>query len=156
MRADADLPWYWGTGASTADGDAGLRSVLGGQLAILAAGIIGPRQVDASQAEDAMLDRIGLGQRVRRIEARLRLLRPLHVVALHLHYSGRTLPYGVDAAAALLPRCVAMVDVRGAHPQDLRGALHAATEAVRRAVRADSDRLVLGAQEAYEQRKGAA
>lgn len=37
MRADADLPWYFNTGAKTRIGDAGLRSTLGAQVAHLQA-----------------------------------------------------------------------------------------------------------------------
>lgn len=151
MRADADLPWYWGTGASTAAGDAGLRSPLGGQLEVLKAGIIGPRQVDASHAEESTIDRVGMGKRMRRIEACLRAMEsPRLVEVLRRHYSGRSLPFGLSPAAVVLPICVRWVSPSGTHPQDLRGALHAATERQRRQVRADGDALVAKALGAYE------
>lgn len=53
MRADAELPWYFGTGPSTWAGDAGLRSNLGGQVAHLEASKLSPQASLARAADRA-------------------------------------------------------------------------------------------------------
>jgi hypothetical protein len=105
--ANFDLPWYFGSGPENYEGDCGLRSNLGGQLALLAireAGSTLPRAptVDASSFEDAMIDRLGAAHRARQIEERLTQLSPLHNRVLAIHYGGGSLP-GVDLVAVLAP-----------------------------------------------------
>lgn len=148
MRADADLPWYY----TQAAGDAGLRSPLGSQLELMQAQqLVDGRTVDAGQIEEAALDRVGIGRRIRRIEATLGRLEPHQVAVLRLHYTGGSLPFAVDPAAALLPLCQRWTALGGPYPQDLRGALHGATEAQRKAIAVDADRAVTQAMEAYEE-----
>lgn len=150
-RADADLPWYFGSGPQSAMGECGLRSPLGAQLELMQSGqLCDGRTVDASALEEAMHRRIGTGDRISRIQAALRGLSSHDVAVLRLHYGGGSLPYGVDPVAALLPACAALVANGGEHPQDLRGALHDLPERERWAIRAEADRMVAVAIEAYE------
>jgi hypothetical protein len=124
MRADADLPWYFGSGASTWAGDAGLRSSLGGQLEAarqfkapdvtnapwMAKGSQ-PHVVDASRAEDDMHQRMGAAWFVRRVRTRLACLTSVQAQALALHYDEKTsLPYSIDASAVLLASARKLID----------------------------------------------
>lgn len=142
MRADAELPWYFGSGASTWAGDAGLRSPMGGQLS--AARQVKrvhvdnppwmtkghqPHVVDASGAEDEMINRMGAAWMARQIATKLAALTRTQAEALELHYDSKTtLPYDVDACAVLLGsarRLVVAPQVK-AHYDVARGALQAA------------------------------
>lgn len=96
-RADAELPWYFGSASKTWQGDAGLRSSLGAQLANPGASSSG---ANMSAIEDAMLRRCGAAGLARDVETRLRTLSKVQVEALRLHYTG-SLPI-VDPAACLL------------------------------------------------------
>lgn len=142
MRADAELPWYFGSGASTWAGDAGLRSPIGGQLAAasqvkqhrvenppwMAKGVQA-FVVDASKAEDEMLARTTAALIARRIATRLACLTRVQVQALELHYDeSKSLPFGIDASAILLVaarRLVVGPQVH-AHYREAIGAVRAA------------------------------
>ena len=104
MRADVDLPWRFGLGASTAIGDCGLRSPLGGQLEALKAQQIGTHTVDASQHEDNMIRQTAAGHRLAEIDARLRAIDPGHVEALRAHYGEKSPGFGLSAAVRLTER----------------------------------------------------
>lgn len=142
MRADADLPWYFGSGASTWAGDAGLRSPMGGQLE--AARQVKrvdvewppwmtkgqqPHAVDVSAAEDRMLESTAAAFRARRIALRLACLSRIQYLALTLHYDETcSLPFGIDASAVLLAsarRLVLGPQIRE-HYHEARGALRRA------------------------------
>lgn len=103
-----DLPWYWGTGSSTAQGDTGLRSSLGGQLDALRAGVVSEHAVDSSQAEGDMIRRLSAAHRAEEIHRRLRTLPGEVALVLRLHYGTRSLAAGVSGAALLCPAAAAM------------------------------------------------
>ena len=101
--ADLDLPWYFGSGPRTAAGDAGLRSPLGAQLDALRTGVRHDRAtVDSSRSEDEAIGRLGLGERMRVIEERLRQLDRIDVDILRAHYVERPLPHMISGAAPLV------------------------------------------------------
>lgn len=114
MNTASDLSWYFGSGAQTWQGDAGLRSPFGGQLERAARReAYGHHVVDASQAEEQMIDRLGAAWLARLVEARLAVLTAEQRDVLSLHYAGRrfgdvstppsagTLPFGISRAAIL-------------------------------------------------------
>jgi len=103
QSADVDLPWYFGSGPSTAAGDAGLKSPLGGQLDALRAGIPRDRTaVDSSRSEDEAIGRLGMGERYRVIEERLGQLQRIDVDILRAHYVDKPLPHMISGAAPLV------------------------------------------------------
>lgn len=98
----ADLSWFFGTGASTWAGDAGLRSSMGSQVAVLEMGGHAG-MVDASASEDMLISRLGSAHAARRIEARLRSLPADTVQVLRIHFSLTATPCGVETCAIVLP-----------------------------------------------------
>lgn len=95
MKAEDDLPWYWGTGPQTAEGDSGLRSPLGGMLAKVRDGVAG-----SSLREDDDDDRrIATAERMRAVKQRLAKLEADEVTHLWSHYVQKRLPFGISAAA---------------------------------------------------------
>jgi hypothetical protein len=103
QSADVDLPWYFGSGPSTAAGDAGLKSPLGGQLDALRAGIPRDRTaVDSSRSEDEAIGRLGMGERYRVIEERLGQLQRIDVDILRAHYVDKPMPFMISGAAPLV------------------------------------------------------
>lgn len=169
MRADVDLPWYWGTGPSTWAGDAGLRSSLGPQIDHLLAGQLSAearrqpgrgvwrarpqqiRAVDSSQAEDAQIERLAAAERAGLVEARLRQLGRGHVLVLELHYLGGSLPYSVDPACRALVALRRLVGCPG-YPTttQARKALLSASVEARERISAAAIALVVEAKGAYE------
>lgn len=166
MRADVDLPWFYGTGSSTAAGDAGLRSSLGGQVARLAASQLSDAAraaardydgwqkrsgeghgVDASQIEDDAIKRLGTGHHLAEVSARLAAVADEHRDALALHYGHRSLVFGVSAAALLTElgrrHGMALADV-------LRDAVKARKPAVLVELETETGKLVEAAKLAYE------
>lgn len=103
QSADVDLPWFFGSGPSTAAGDAGLKSPLGAQLDALRAGVQHDRTVvDSSRSEDEAIGRLGMGERYRVIEERLGQLERIDVDILRAHYVDKPLPYMISGAAPLV------------------------------------------------------
>ena len=132
--ADSELPWYFGTGPSSMAGDLGLRSSMGGQLAAAEScmyyddqghehgGQLAERSF-TNDAEGAMFQRLQYAGDCKRIEAKLRTLTRIQVEALRLHYSTASLPFGVPAAASLLPRAKRMLSQPGDGLAELRAFL---------------------------------
>ncbi len=102
MRADFDLPWYFGTGPSTAQGDSGLRCSLG------SAGTGGTPSLSA--LEDAMIRRVGTGTRLGDIADRLATLSRFHQLVLRLHYGTGPLAFGVSGSAVLVQAAWALLE----------------------------------------------
>lgn len=152
-NAASDLPWFFGTGPSTAAGDCGLRSSLGGQLAALAEGITRQPTVDASRAEDEMHERMGPGRLIGIIEDRLFTLTPEQVRVLRYHYGERAIDDRVSAAALLCPSAASLVSPRVLSRESLREAVQASVKARDRAwlvVEVEALALVQDAVTAYE------
>ncbi len=152
MRADVDLPWYWGFAARTLAGDSGLRSPLGGQLEAIRTGLHAAEHcVDSSRATDDMLRRIDTGRTGCTVAARLGQLTHVHQAALKLHYDPHmTLPYSVDACATLLALSRALTAPDAPDMLTLRKALQGATAARREAIAQQATALVRSAKDAYE------
>lgn len=170
MSADSELPWYFGSGPSTWQGDAGLRSSLGGQIGALEGscyldelgvrrkGILEARSFDVGATEDRMHQRLGAAANVASIEDRLRQLTRQQVQALELHYvetsnaePNATLPFGVPMAAVLLKRSRRLTgDVGGMGLSELRAALNGASTAEREAIAAEGAALVESARLAFD------
>lgn len=160
--ADNDCPWYFGSGSWSFGGDL-LRSPLGGQLERmkqrqkLGGGFVPNEQanINVNVVEDAMLNSLdGLG-RASQVRDRLAQLTPTLVAALRLHYSGKSLPYSVDPAAALLKRARRLCGVPDGKdaviaPEVLRAVLMKTDEAERAALAKEADALVAGARDAYD------
>ncbi len=134
-RAALALPWYFGQGASTAAGDAGLRSSLGGQIEALRAsqlegggGMLESRAVDSSDIEDAMHQRLEAGGRMARVAERLAGCSDAHVTVLRLAFGTAPLAFGVSGCAVLTASAAKLV---GAEPQ--RATLNAALRAAHKA-----------------------
>lgn len=90
MIADWQLPWFFGTGASTAMGDSGLRSA-----SLDSTG--GDPCPTSDSAEEAMFHRIGIGARMEEIEIRLSQCRD-HYEVLRLHYGFPPVAHGITLA----------------------------------------------------------
>lgn len=147
--AEADLRWYWGTGASTWAGDAGLRSPLGGQLEVLRAGMVSQSQaVDASQAEDLMHNRMGAAARAREIELRLRSIPAELARLLRRHFTERALPYDISPTANRTPTAKRLCP--SGRVEQLRSAIRSADQATLAALISESERSVRAAVLAYE------
>ncbi len=95
MKAEDDLPWYWGSGPKTAEGDCGLRSPLGGMLAKVRDGVSG----GSLREDDDDSERLFAAGRMRRIKARLEGLSPDAVTHLWCHYVQKPLPFNISACA---------------------------------------------------------
>lgn len=98
MRADLDLPWFFGSSPQNVAGDSGLRCSLGN------AG--GGGSFDVSALEDAMIRRVGTGSRWAEIRDRLATLEPGQCRVLQLHYAERSIVFSVSACAVLCPMAV--------------------------------------------------
>jgi hypothetical protein len=109
MLADVDLPWFFGTGPSTAQGDTGLRSSLGGQLSALQSGITQQPTVDSSRAEDGMIRQLGAAHHLGQVTARLRQLSERQVLVLRLHYGTPSIVAGLSGCAVLCPEAADLV-----------------------------------------------
>lgn len=105
MRADFDLPWFFGTGPSTAQGDSGLRCSLG------SAGTGVTPSVSA--LEDMMIRRVSTGTRIGDITDRLESLSRFHQLVLRLHYGTGPLAFGVSGAAVLCRAAWALLVLDG-------------------------------------------
>ena len=146
--ADSELPWYFGTGPSSMAGDLGLRSSMGGQLAAAEScmyydaeghehgGQLAERSF-TNDAEGAMFHRLQHAASATRIEAKLRTLTRIQVEALRLHYSTASLPFGVPAAASLLPRAKRMLSQPGDGMAELRAFLMVPIEVAKDASKAE-------------------
>lgn len=152
-RADVELPWYWGTGSKTWAGDAGIRSPLGGQLSALRDGVHGDYVVDANSATEGMLRRLESARTAKRIEWKLAQLMPMQAAALKLHFGEHnSLPYAIDAAAALLRasrRLAGQDEMEPVPLATLRKALRGATVTARDEIARLADDLVAAAVQAY-------
>lgn len=102
MLADSHLPWYFGTGPSTAQGDSGLRSSLGGQLEVLRSGAVPTPSINTSRIEEDMINRLSTGHLLAEVSARLRIVGDQHERVLRLHYSQPSPCYGLSASVWLL------------------------------------------------------
>ena len=181
MRADSDLPWYFGSGPSTWAGDSGIRSTMGAQIAQLNASSLskeaakeareyartvfregGPRDrwikrphqiqvVDASQAEDDMVERFAAAARVNDVQNRLSTLSVVQARTLQLHYSGLSLPFSLSPAVALLGAARKLCGT-DTEPDStiLREALKKAPKLERESLDHAGQRLVVAARLAYE------
>lgn len=163
MSADSELPWYFGSGPSTWQGDAGLRSSLGGQIGALEGscyldelgvrrkGILEARSFDVGATEDRMHQRLGAAANVASIEDRLRQLTRIQVEALRLHYSDASLPFGVPGAAILLARARRLVGLGGGMGlSELREALRGASVDEREGIATEGAALVEVARLAFD------
>ncbi len=102
ISALIDLTWWFGSWK----GDAGLRSSFGAQLARAREAASGPLEftaIDSSHAEDAMIKRLGSAHSAGRIGRRFAQLDGFQQEVLRLHFTGGSLPFGVDVSAILLP-----------------------------------------------------
>ena len=95
LLASSDLPWLWGTGSQTAEGDMGLRSATGGMLAKAASGVVDKcaREDDDDDARLQAADRLG------RVRARLADISPDAKTHLWVHNAFPALPFLISAAA---------------------------------------------------------
>jgi hypothetical protein len=154
MRADRDLPWFYGTGPSTAAGDSGLRSSLGGQLAALEAGIVGEHAVNTSRLEDDMIRRTSTGALMSEIRERLSQLPRDIVLVLELHYSTRPIAYGISGCAVLCDAAAALVAPAAVSREGIAGVLRERVQAGKPTAWVDLDTeavaLLKSAQLAYE------
>lgn len=124
-RADLELPWYFGTGPSTAAGDSGLRSPLGGQLEAIASGTLAEYTIDAARTEDEMIRRIQTGGNVGDVRARLAELSHLDQQVLRLHYGTPALACNVTGAAVLASLAQRMTSSRSVTREALSAAIRA-------------------------------
>lgn len=140
--ADVDLPWFFGTGPQTAQGDAGLRSPLGPQLDALRSGVQREHTAaDASRSEDEAIGRLGVAERYATIEARLRMVPTSDAEVLRVHYSERPLPYAISAAATI---------VEGSTRDSLSALLRADDGRLRRSVELRANTRLAVAKSAYD------
>lgn len=183
MTADSDLPWYFGTADKTMSGDLGLRSSMGGQLAAAEScmyydeqghehgGQLAERSF-TNEAEGAMFQRLRYAADAKRIEAKLRTLSRMQVDALRLHYSTASLPFGVPAAASVLPRVKREQSQQGDCMAELRALLMTPVDVAKDATKAEREAakkefhemidrltkaandLVRGARDAYDRASG--
>lgn len=119
MLANDDLPWLWGSGASTAEGDCGLRSPLGGQLERVKSGVVGDFRRDADD-DDA---RIRTATRMKAIEKRLKRLSGEVTTHLWAHFSQRPMPYGISGAAIFTRAAASLTGSSPPAPEELRAKL---------------------------------
>ena len=154
VAADADLPWYWGTGAATAVGDSGLRSSLGYQLDSMRAGVEINRTVDSSRSEGDMLSRLGAAERMRAVRGRLQAMDDRTLAVLWCHYGTRPLAFGLSGAAVLSPTAQAMIvcadTAREGLSSELRRRFTAGDRDTLRDVRIESDIMVREARERFD------
>lgn len=151
-RADVDLPWFWGFAAKTWQGEAGLRSPLGGQLDAVRSGVhLEHGSADSWHAIEQAHRRVSAVKHARAIEARLARLTAVQVQALRLHYDPKaTLPFEVDAAAVLLAASRVLVGAGRVGLVEMRKALHAAPTHRREQIAEQAKALVAVAKGAYE------
>lgn len=129
MLADVDLPWFFGTGPSTAQGDTGLRSSLGGQLSALQSGITQQPTVDAGRAEDGMIRQLGAAHHLGQVTARLRQLSDYQVLVLRLHYGTPAIVAGLSGCAVLCPEAADLVGTASVSRESIATAGRAALKA---------------------------
>lgn len=121
---DVDLRWYWGVGPDTWAGDAGLKSNFGAQLEAAASGVWFVPVADASDAEDAMINRLQFAARATDIEARLRQLSRRDVRILETHICGKGLTFSISSAATFTVQAETMCGLgRSPAPEELRAEL---------------------------------
>ena len=99
VNANADLLWYYGTGAETMQGDMGLHSSLGSQLQAMQEGRVSSHGVNIGEIEDAAIGRCQYATKAQNIERRLAQLTRRQNEILEAHFKGRGLPYGITSAA---------------------------------------------------------
>ena len=147
-NADRDLPWYLGSGASSAFGGA-LASSLGAMLEH-----VGQGSLDVSRIEDRFLRTVGDGAEWNRIHDRLAQIDPHHVAVLVAHYGQPRLTAGLTAAALLVPMARRHAEdghvTRGSVDRSLRAALRARDRAPLLELEAVAMAAVLAAVRAYE------
>lgn len=129
MKADSDLPWYFGLGPSTAAGDMGLRSSFGTQLDMARAGVSNGSTITQDSAETDMHRRLGAAHLHHEITARLERLSDLHRVVLSLHYGGRPIVDRLSGAAVLTPEAALLTLLPVATRDALCGAVRASLKA---------------------------
>jgi len=148
--ADSELPWYFGTADTTMMGDLGLRSSMGGQLEAAESCMYydeqghehGGQMAERSftnNAEGAMFQRLRYAADAKRIEAKLRTLSRMQVDALRLHYSVASLPFGVPAAASVLPRVKREQSQQGDCMAELRAILMVPVNVAKDATKAERE-----------------
>lgn len=105
---EADRTGWWNprgdTATNLAEYKAGLRRIPRGVRTNQ-----GTPSIDVSAVEDQMISRLSSVHWSKSIEQRLAQLSQLHFNVLKFHYSGGSLPQGVDMAALALPESRALV-----------------------------------------------
>jgi hypothetical protein len=158
VRADVDLPWYWGFAARSWAGEAGLRSPLGAQLEAIRSGLhLEHGAADSWRALEEADKRRAAVRHARTIEGRLSRLTAVQREVLHLHYDPHvTLPFEVDGAACLLKASRSLCGeplggVGRVAAEVLRKALHGATPQQRERIATQAAELVATARTVYEE-----